>query len=214
MDLNTLAPRLLFDDPALLGADPAWSGDGRRVAAFDASLPGVRVRDLVTGEDAVIPSEEGVSGVFSPDGRFLVYPVLARGALGPQFYTQLELVDLTTRVVTSLSGGNDAPVEDRGAAWSPDGTRLLVARRYLDERYTPGQQIYLLDVETGEAEPLVVDARYNHAAVSWDPSGERILFQRFALQEADARPEIWMLDLTTNEVRRIVENAFLPAWAP
>jgi len=127
------------------------------------------------------------------------------------------LIDIEP-IAEAGSGSGSPPLSDAEAAvfvfpvYSLDLPR--VARRYLDERYTPGQQIYLLDVETGEAEPLVVDARYNHAAVSWDPSGERILFQRFALQEADARPEIWMLDLTTNEVRRIVENACLPAWAP
>ena len=108
----------------------------------------------------------------------------------------------------------DTPVEDSGAVWSPDGTRLAIARRYLDGRYTPGKQIYLLDPDTGEIEPLVVDPEYNHGALRWDASGRRIVFQRFSLSTAGARPEIWTVDVETGALELIAENAYLPAWVP
>jgi Tol biopolymer transport system component len=155
-----------------------------------------------------------VVGNFSPDGTRLVYPVLVRGARGQEFYTHLEIADLETLTRTRLSGAADAPVEDSYAVWSPDGTQLLVARRYLDARYTPGTQIYLLDPATGEATPLIVDAGYNHAGMHWDATGHRIVFQRFAVTAQDALPEVWVYDLDTRALTRVAENAFFPAWLP
>ena len=214
VDVNTAQSALLFADAQLLGADPLWSPDGRRVAVYDARAGGIRVHDLLDGSTVLLSSEPGETGLFAPDGERLVYPVLVRGALGQEFYAHLMLADLSARTEVSLSGEPDAPVDDGFAAWSPDGTRLVVARRYLDDRYTAGKQLYTLDVATGEAAPLLVDAAYTHAAPQWDTTGRFVVYQRFALAEADARPEVWVLDTDTGEARMLAQNAFFPAWLP
>jgi Tol biopolymer transport system component len=164
--------------------------------------------------DVLIESAGGTVGNFSPDGTRLVYPVLQRGLIGEQFYTHLEMADFSTVTRTRLSGPADTPVEDGLAVWSPDGDRLVIARRYLDNRFTPGKQLYLLDAASGEVTPLVVDAAYNHAAMRWDASGQLIVFQRFSLVEPQATPEIWLIDLNSGELRLIGTNVFLPQWVP
>jgi Tol biopolymer transport system component len=214
VDVGTAQSQLLFDDPQQLGADPLWSPDGRRIAIYDAAAGGIRVRDLQTGQETLLVSEPGDTGAFAPDGTRLVYPFLVRGALGQEFYTHLALADLNADTQASLSGEQDAPVEDAFAAWSPDGTRLALARRYLDERYTAGKQIYLLDVSSGAATPLIVDAACTHAAPQWDPSGRWIVYQRFALNDPNAQPEIWVFDTQTGQTQLLAENAFFPAWLP
>jgi len=213
VDLATLEPRLLFEDAQALGVSPTWSPDGARVAAFDATIPGIRVRNLRGGPDVLIESLEGAVGRFSPDGERLLVPVLVHGAPGGAFYTQLELVDLAQGERTRI-GGDAAPVEDAAAVWLPGGDALIVLRRYLDDRFTPGRQIYRLDLSTGEAVPLVVDADYTHSALGLDAAGTRLVFQRFPVNQPDAQPAIWTLDLATGALSQVAADAFLPAWVP
>jgi Tol biopolymer transport system component len=212
VDVNTVQTHLLFDDPQIRGVDPVWSPDGRRVAVFDPVVQAVRVHDFDTGTDTIIDSTAGVSGAFSPDGSKLVFPVLVRGAIGQEFYTHLEMVDFVGQSGGLVTGDRDAPIDDALAVWSPDGTRLALARRYLDSRYTAGRQIYLLDLTSGDVTPLVVDPAYNHAGLHWDSAGRRLVFQRFALTEPDALPEVWVYDLDTGALIHVADDAFLPAW--
>ncbi len=212
VSLSDLSTHLLFDDPQILGQAPSWSPDGSRIAVFDPSLPGIRVHEQGQ-DDVILPTLQDVSGHFSPDGTRLVYPVLTNGALGSEFYTHLLLYDFTSGTTTNLSG-EDAPIDDGEASWSPDGTRLIVARRYLDSaRFQRGKDLYLLDPASGDVQALVTDRGTNHAIPRWDKSGRRIIFQRFSLADPEAGPEIWLLDLDTGELSLVAENAFLPAWA-
>lgn len=214
VDALTLETDLLFRDSQMLGSAPVFAPDGDRLAFYDPARQQIRVLDLRDNSDTVIESIAGVVGAFSPDGDRLVYPVLVRGLLGQQFYAHLEVADFERVSRTDISGGDEMPVEDGEAAWAPDGRTLAIARRYLDDRFTAGRQIYRLDVASGEAVPLVVDGAYNHAALSWDAAGERLLFQRFPLADTDAAPEIWLLEMASGELTPVARNAFLPAWVP
>jgi len=214
VDLASLQTQLLFADAQMLGATPSWSPTGQRIAVFDTAASGIRVYDYASGSNVMIESLVGVVGHWSPDGKKLIYPEITRGSLGSEFYTTLEITDFETMTRVPLGDPGGIPVDDGDGVWSPDGQWLLVTRRYLDNRYTPGKQLYLLDPEMGEAQPLVVDAAYYHAGAHWDPSGERIIFQRYPLQQAGARPGVWMVDLATGELRQVAENAMLPQWLP
>jgi len=221
VDLLTLDTRLLWEDPAILGQTPTWSPDGRRLAAYDASLPGIRVRDLDSGTEITILTRQDVVGAFSPDGGRLVYPVLVASRNSPQLYTQLEVIDLETGAITSLGSGKVVQWEDGEAVWSPDGTGLVVARQYFDQRHTPGRQLYWVDPASGDAEPLIVDAAYGHSSPRWDAAGQRLLFQRYPVGVwgsetggQEAVPELWIINRATNELVRAAVNAFSPGWLP
>lgn len=219
LDLTTNPPstRPLFEDSQVLGYGPQWSYDGTTLALFDNSLPGIIRYDF---EDQVIdeiPSEHGSAGSLSPDGEQLVFPQLVFS--DSRARSQLMLADVPSQEITPISR-NEEPSDDDFAVWHPDGDMLVIGRRYWDDRYTRGLQVYTVDVETGETEPLIVDEQYTHGFLRFDPNGDMLVMQRFRQLDENgevdtsAKPEIWTYALDTGELTRIAVNAFFPRWAP
>ncbi|MCU0511462.1 MAG: hypothetical protein MUE40_02725 [Anaerolineae bacterium] len=211
--------RPLTDNSQFIGHSPQWSQDGQTIAFFNADVtnPGIMVYNFApTAEERslkFIPANNGVVGSLSPNGEQLVFPDIEQR--GDGIATLLKIADLTALEFVPLTPA-DVTAEDSGAIWHPDGQRLAIERRYNDERYTRGFQIYLLTRATGALEPLSVDERYSHGYFEWNAPGDKLLFQRFALVDVDgvpageARPEIWVRDMLTGDLRELAENAFHP----
>lgn len=110
--------------------------------------------------------------VVSPDGRWVVFPVVE-----PAYDPAKEVNDLwiaatdgsaPPRRLTSAKGSESGP------AWSPDSTRLAFsARRDEDET----AQIYVLDVARGGEAHRITHAPTSAGAPRWSPDGTRIVFQ-------------------------------------
>lgn len=208
----------LFSDTQVLGFDPQWSADGSRIAIFDRGSAGILIYDFTDDSGISIPTRAGTSGALAPDGLSLVYPevILQEDS---QSRTSLQVASLVEEDVTPLPG-SDEFASDESAVWLPDGSRLAVGRRYLDERFTRGYQIVLIDPASGDIQPLTDDARYTNGFFSWDANGERLVIQRLPLfndaGEPDnlARPEIWTYELATGTMVQVASNAFLPRWVP
>ncbi len=218
LDLSTTpaSTHPLFQDPQLLGHTPQWSADGSRITVFDISSQGIDIYDFTQDSIAVIPSRYGGTGALSPDGTHLVFPELTFD--GNQTRSFLQIADLTTQQFSTLTSPEEA-IDDDMAVWHPDGKHLAIARRYTDDRYTQGRQIYLLNVDDSSVEPLVVDASYANGFFSFDPNGRELVIQRFpqadALQNPTAaRTEIWTYDLASGALIKIAENGFFPRWVP
>lgn len=218
LDLRTDPPE---DSPLTPNADdtstqPHWAPDGSRLAAYDPQNGGIMLTDFAGGDTGFIPTLQGSVGMFSPDGTQLVYPEIDFLSEGT-FYTHLRLVDLATGTVTPVDAP-DSPADDERAIWTPDGTMLIVGRRYMDDRFTPGRQIYLVSPETGDTKPLVVDETYYHGAFAFDPAGERLVIQRLrapaGVGAEPTPPEIWLYGLADDKLVPLAEDAFLPAWLP
>jgi Tol biopolymer transport system component len=219
LDLTTdpATTQPLFADTQTLGYGPQWSDDGRRISLFDNSIPGVVVYDFDTDETRIIQSDQGSSGALSPDGSELVFPevVLDRG----RAYSRLIVATLDEEELLSLVDPS-APVDDSFAVWRPGGDDVVVGRRYRDERFTPTTQLFLVDSDTGEGEELVFDPQYNHGFVFWDPTGMKVVMQRFPQFDEDGqpnrggRPEIWTYDIETDNLTQVAVNGMFPRWVP
>ena len=207
----------LFEDSQILGYGVQWSADGQTISLFDNSVPGIVVYDFQSEALEVVGSEHGTSGTLAPDGETLVFPevVFREG----QVRTRLLKALMEPGFVQTLTQ-EDALIDDDVAVWHPDGERLAIGRRYWDERYTRGLQIYQMDAETGDVEPLVVDERYAHGFFTWDANGERLVMQRFPQLtqsgevNSGGKPEIWVYDVTQDELMQVATNGFSPKWVP
>ncbi len=213
LDMITGTAQPLFKDTQQLGYMPRWSPDGLKLAVFNTNMGGISIHDFKTGQDAVIQSDQGELGQFSPDGKWIYFPrVVSVG--NDQSVVHLVLVDLASglNVQHDLVPDNDLS-DDVEAVWLPDSKSLIVARR-LDPSGNSGPQLYQIEVESGKTTPLIVDPEYSQSNLRLSPLGDVLLMQRFAQNQSGARPELWSYNLNTHELKRIVENAGVPGWMP
>jgi Tol biopolymer transport system component len=207
--------RPLTDDAQFVGHSPQWAQSGDTLAFYSADIanPGIMVYNFIPreGEKSLkfIPASNGIVGSISPNGRKLVFPDVITTASG--YGTMLKSADLDELKFDFLTSQNE-PAEDNAAAWHPDGQRLAIARKYSDNRYTPGFQIYLFDPQTQDVQPLAYDQRYSHGYFQWNVTGDKLLYQRIALGEPEAKPEVGIRDMKTGENSVVVLNAFHPRW--
>ena len=224
LDLVSDTNRLLSENTELTGHSPLWSDDGNTIAYYSADLsaPGVMVYNFnpqinETQTLNYVPAYNGSVGTLSPNGLKLVVPDIVNR--DGQLFTYLKLIDFTDSPATFENFSDpDGATDDIAVQWHPDGQHVTVGRRYTDERWTRGYQLFQIDAESGEETTLLYNENYGHYFFTWDNTGDNLLMQRLSLLNDDgtvnqqAGPEIWVLDYQTGELTQIVEEAYFPRW--
>ncbi len=213
----------LIADTQVVGHTAVWSRDSRAVAFYsaDARQPGILIFNFAPpADDAVqlrfIPSSHGAMGTVAPNGRAVIFPEIVRR--DGQFFSHLRLADLLDKQFAAFTDPQ-APTDDVSAQWSPDGETIAFARRYTDQRWTNGYQLYVRPLTAADdLAPIAYSERYSTSYFRWNPSGSRLVMQRFPLLHQDgtrdqnARPEIWVHDFETETSFKIAADAYLPQW--
>lgn len=216
----------LIADTQVVGHTPIWSQDNNTLAFYssDTTQPGILIFDFVARTDnevqlRFIPSTHGSMGTVSPNGQEIIFPEIVRR--GDQLFTHLRIADLLDKEFAAFTDP-EGPTDDVTARWSPNGQTVAIARRYTDDRWTMGHQLYLLDASSENGEmitPIAYNENYNTSYFRWNTDGSRLVMQRFPLKNEDgspnrsATPEIWVYDLTSETLTQVLENAFIPQWA-
>ena len=202
---------------------PVWSPDGR-LAYYNFSRSAFVILEPATGERVEFPSQTGVPGDWSPDGSRYVVPEISDEPLNdPSLLPELEgiptshLFSLYIQDGSRLNISQEANVEDASPAFSPDGSQLAFARKFLEvNRWTPGRQLWLMRPEGSQPRPLTQDPSYNHYDFAWSPLGDRLAYVRFNKDLLIEPPEIWLVDLASDPPRptRLVTGGYAPQWMP
>jgi Tol biopolymer transport system component len=95
--------------------------------------------------------------------------------------------------------------------WSPDGKRIAFMGRELGRSW----QVYVVSTEGGVPRLISPEDR-NHADPSWSPDGLSLTFGAMPQFEPDSAGGIFILDLKTNQLSKVVgsESMFAPKWSP
>lgn len=224
---------LLDSEPVPLGPSehdtfyPRWSPSGL-LAFYDASLGSVTVLDPQQRTSpltvSTIPNQLGLPGSWSVDGATLILADMlfteasnaeqSGGERPVVFYSHLFAFDVLSGGAADLSAPERAPVEDASPTVSPDGRWIAFARKYLDHRWTPGRQLWVMRLDGSQSRQLTFDADFNHAGLSWSPDSSRLVYVRVNQTSPTAPPTIWMLALNQDQPLALVENALQPTWIP
>lgn len=215
-------------DAQTAGNQPVWSRDGQRLAFYEPDSQGVLVYDFAPSDPVhnfrFFPADNGVGGVFSPDGRLLITSALeaAEGHAADEtpeahaahadagFRPRLIVGDLETGETRLLLPEGQAG-DGLAAVWAPDGRRIALLRLYGDgSASTQGKQVYLYDLASETLVPLIVDAGYNHGALSFSPDGAYLLVQRYAYETQ--QPQVWVYEMATGALTPVAFKAYIAGW--
>jgi TolB protein len=199
----------VFEDNQALGMAARWPSTGEWLSFVSPAERGVQLYNVADGSSFVVYSEMGEPAAWSPDGRELVMTALR--SQGERFAVHLLKVSLAGQGATEDLTG-DLEVEDGAPEWSPDGEWIAFGRKVA--RAAVGKQIWLMRPDGGEAHALTAEPDVFHGPPHWSPDGRTLLYQRYRVSAPTEPPEIWLLEVSTGEQRRLAANGIQPAWLP
>lgn len=209
-------------DPLHPTRSPSWSGEGL-LAYYDAAEMAFILLDPSSGGNSSFANETGEPGAWSPDGTAFVAPELnfispdsTTGLPGEEELTASYLIRFDLPTGTSQRISQNTPLlDDSAPAFSPDGERLVFARRYLDiVRWTPGRQIWMMRPDGSEAQALTDLPFTGHSAITWNPNGDQLAFVRYNQEAFTDPPELWMMDADGSDPVQLVIGGYDPQWLP
>jgi len=213
-------PRLATpDQPLDQTVQPSWSSAGL-LSIYDTNAAAFIFIDPAGGERARFTNQTGQSGAWNPNGKEYVapeitFPEVSATLTGLQPLASSDLISFNwqTMQTQNLTAGEDT--EDAEPAFSPNGQILAFARKYLDaQHWTPGRQLWLRRMDTGEEQQLTNDPVYNHADFAWSAVGDQLAFVRFNQTAQTEPPEVWLINPSTGQSNRLIVGGYNPQWIP
>jgi Tol biopolymer transport system component len=209
------------NESALTTRLPAWSSNGW-LAYYDEGGQQYILWNPESGEEHRVPNLTGEPGAWLADGSGFIAPEIylipnayvgATGDLESMPTSHLLNYQLENRQVIDLT--QEQTLEDTSPAPSPDGSLLIFARKYLDpSRWTPGRQIWSMQLDGNQESLLTDDPFYNHTGFNWSQDSSQIVYVRTNQTNLSAPLEIWRMKADGSQVEQLVIGGFAPVWIP
>ncbi len=201
---------------------PDWSSTGK-LAYYDLDQQAFVIYTPSSGQRTLLPNQTGEPGSWSPDGESYVAPEIVEenlNLLESRAYSHLIRYVLaatqdSAALIRTENLSNDVSLEDTAPVFSPDGTQIALARKYLDTmRWTPGRQLWLMQADGTQANRLTDEPFYNHYDFAWSPDGKRIAYVRFNQTVLTDPLELWVMNADGSDPIQLVKGGYAPQWLP
>lgn len=212
-DGSLAPPRAIQESLGFDANAPALSPDATRVA-FEVAGQGLLICPLTTEvrcQTLDIGLGWAARPVWEPRSGELIfvrYTADARGEDSDLFITRNGLEDVG--LLVSQTGNQDDPDLSADGRWLAYTSAQTVSLRRAGVRVV--RQLWILDLATGEVEPLVPGA-YQDQHPDWSPDGESLAFA----SDRDGDSEIWTVRRDGSGLRRLTSGDGIkswPAWSP
>ena len=180
----------------------AWDARSERltISTLTSGRPALSIFRWPGGaleKDIVVDGVDEIFGpTWSPDGARVAFSAMSQGT------TDLFVFDLAR---SSLRRLTDDLYADLQPAWSPDGRSLaFVTDRFTTdlETLTAGTyRLALVDVTTGDIQPIAGFADGKHIAPQWSRDGGTLYF----ISDGDGTPDVYSVDVTHGTLARVTE---------
>jgi len=190
---------------------PLWSPSGW-LSYYNQTEKGYQFWNPMTNETQLLPNETGGDGSWSPDGRYFICSeiLFLSDTLAPR---HLQLYDLKEETTLDLSRGSYP--EDLNPSFAPGGLTVAYSHKSLDpSQWTPGRELWVLNIESGENTQLSDVIDYQHTSFAWHPDGKMLAYVRYNQAALSDPPEIWLINTTGGNPLRLIINGFQPGWVP
>ncbi len=211
LDFTTSQAAPLELDALIHALNFSWSPDGSRLAFYDPTSGGVRVRDMDTGRERMIEANVPQAGSWSADGRYLT----VNNEEGEAGFAVMKvyLFDMQNGKSSLLLGEQPDDASDYSVPrWSPDGQWLAFAQVRLVRN--PARQVWIIRPDGTGARAVTDNLAYAHGGYRWSPDSTRLVYQRYALGGSENVPDVMLWDLRTGQETLLAENAYAPIWLP
>ncbi len=199
--------------------NPNWSPSGW-LSFYDIDIEAFIFLNPNNGARMSYPNQTGEPGSWDPSGEAYIAPEITfdtssnpTSAPGlTQFASsRLMLFNLLDGSTQDLTRSPD--IEDTSPAFSPDGSFLAFARKFLDvKRWTPGRQLWIMRADGSQARGLTNNPNINYYDFDWDPSGSQLAVVRFDQTAMVEAPEIWLIDSLTSAASQWIVGGYAPLW--
>ena len=208
-NLETRQDAPLYEDQQIIGYGPEWSPDSTRLSSYDGIKDEIRLLDLITSEQMIIPSQIGNPVTWSGDGSTFVFTDVETNEFG--IHTRIREAKISIGEIITLFGENDERDYSYNAlAWSPVEDKLVIGLR--PNANDPSASLWLMNTFALDGQVIVGQPDHIYNNPIWDPWGSALVFQQFRLRGV-YKPEIslWMPGM---QEPRVLAQGIMAQWLP
>lgn len=211
LDLTTGETKPVFQDQAFPGLAPAFSPDGRWLSYISPSTNTIQAYNLFNSQTISIPvsNQSFAEELWSPAEDSILYfdPATAQTDVAEH----VKRYFLTSGQKMDLGGANNQA--DYLAAWAPDGQWIAIVRDGSNSGNSNiEEEIWLVRPDGTQGHALLADQGF-YSDLSWSPDGHYLVYDRTSAQ-GDGKPEIWLADIRSGQLKKIWSGGLTPALLP